>query len=152
MDLTGQPAPTIDLPRDGGTTVSLAQIDGPCVVFFYPRADTPGCTREAVEFTDRIEDFAAAGVAILGVSKDPVARQEKFRDKHALSVPLLSDADGDVCERYGTWVEKNMYGKKSMGIERSTFLIDGTGTVVREWRKVKVDGHVEEVLQAARAL
>ncbi|CAM4268068.1 peroxiredoxin [Palleronia rufa] len=152
MDLTGQPAPTIDLPRDGGTTVSLAQIGGPCVVFFYPRADTPGCTREAVEFTDRIEEFVAAGVAILGVSKDPVAKQEKFRDKHGLSVPLLSDADGDVCERYGTWVEKNMYGKKSMGIERSTFLIDGTGTVVREWRKVKVDGHVDEVLEAARAL
>lgn len=152
MDLTGQPAPPIDLPRDGGANVALAQIDGPVVVFFYPRADTPGCTREAVDFTARIEDFAAAGVAVLGVSKDAVKKQEKFRDKHALSVPLLSDAEGDVCERYGTWVEKNMYGKKSMGIERSTFLIDRAGTVVREWRKVKVDGHVDEVLTAARAL
>ena len=152
MDLTGKSAPEIELPRDGGETVRLSAIDGPKVVFFYPRADTPGCTTEAKGFTEAVDDFGAAGVTLLGVSKDPVKKQEKFRDKHDLGIALLSDEEGDVCERYGTWVEKKMYGKTSMGIERSTFLIDGQGTVVREWRKVKVPGHVEEVLEAAKAL
>lgn len=152
MDLTGRKAPEIELPRDGGDMVTLSRIDGPRVVFFYPRADTPGCTREATEFTAAAEDFAAAGVTLLGVSKDPVKKQEKFRDKHGLGMALLSDAEGDVCERYGTWVEKKMYGKTSTGVERATFLIDASGTVAREWRKVKVPGHVTEVLDAARAL
>ncbi|SFG20977.1 peroxiredoxin Q/BCP [Palleronia marisminoris] len=152
MELTGQPAPEIDLPRDGGDTVSLSQIDGPVVLFFYPRADTPGCTTEAKGFTDAADAFAEAGVTVLGVSKDPVSKQDKFRDKHGLTIALLSDEEGDVSERYGTWVEKNMYGKTSMGIERSTFLIGADKSVVREWRKVKVPGHVDEVLEAARAL
>ena len=152
MDLTGQTAPAIDLPRDGGDTVTLSDIDGAVVLFFYPRADTPGCTTEAKGFTDAADAFAKYGVTVLGISKDPVKKQDKFRDKHDLGVALLSDEDGDVCERYGTWVEKNMYGKTSMGIQRSTFLIDAQGTVVREWRKVKVPGHVEEVLEAAAAL
>ena len=152
MDLTGQTAPAIELPRDGGDTVTLSAIDGSVVLFFYPRADTPGCTTEAKGFTDAAENFAKHGVTVLGISKDPVKKQDKFRDKHDLGVALLSDAEEDVCERYGTWVEKKMYGKTSMGIERSTFLIDAQGTVVREWRKVKVPGHVEEVLEAAAAL
>ena len=152
MDLTGQTAPEIELPRDGGDTVRLSEIDGPVVVFFYPRADTPGCTTEAKGFTDAVDAFAEAGVTILGVSKDPVSKQDKFRDKHGLTVALLSDVEGDVCERYGVWVEKNMYGKKSMGIERSTFLLDADKTVAREWRKVKVPGHVDEVLEAAKSL
>lgn len=152
MDLTGTPAPEIDLPRDGGGTLKLSTIEGPKVVFFYPRADTPGCTREAAGFSERIEEFAAANCAVVGISRDTVAKQEKFRDKHALSVPLLSDGEGAACEAYGVWVEKKMYGKTSMGIERSTFLIDGNGKVVREWRKVKVDGHVDEVLAAVQAL
>ncbi|QFU08968.1 Putative peroxiredoxin bcp [Rhodobacteraceae bacterium THAF1] len=152
MDLTGQTAPKIELPRDGGETVKLSDIDGAVVLFFYPRADTPGCTTEAKGFTDAADEFAKHGVTVLGISKDPVKKQDKFRDKHELGVALLSDEEGDVCERYGTWVEKKMYGKTSMGIERSTFLIGADGTVVREWRKVKVPGHVDEVLEAAAAL
>ncbi|WP_375262096.1 peroxiredoxin [Palleronia sp.] len=152
MDLTGQTAPDIELPRDGGDTIRLSAINGPVVVFFYPRADTPGCTTEAKGFTDAADAFAEAGFTVLGVSKDPVAKQDKFRDKHGLKVALLSDADGDVCERYGVWVEKSMYGKTSMGIERSTFLLDADKRVVREWRKVKVPGHVDDVLGAAQAL
>jgi peroxiredoxin Q/BCP len=152
MDLTGQTAPEIELPRDGGETLRLSDIEGPVVLFFYPRADTPGCTTEAKDFTDAADAFAEAGVTVLGVSKDPVKKQDKFRDKHGLKMALLSDEEGDVCERYGTWVEKKMYGKTSMGIERSTFLIDGDRKVVREWRKVKVPGHVDEVLEAAWGL
>ncbi|SPJ23729.1 peroxiredoxin [Palleronia abyssalis] len=152
MDLTGQTAPEIELPRDGGETVRMSDIEGPVVLFFYPRADTPGCTTEAKGFTDAADDFAAAGVTVLGISKDPVKKQDKFRDKHGLTVALLSDEEGDVCERYGTWVEKKMYGKTSMGIERSTFLIGPDRSVVREWRKVKVPGHVDEVLEAARGM
>ncbi len=150
MDLTGQPAPDFTLPRDGGDSVTLSRLDGAVVLYFYPRADTPGCTKEAQSFTDMIDQFAAHGVTILGVSKDPVAKQDKFRDKHDLRIALLSDAEGDVCERYGTWVEKKMYGKTSMGIERATFLIDPDKVVRAEWRKVKVDGHAEAVLQVVR--
>ncbi len=150
MDLTGQPAPDFTLPRDGGSEVSLSEIDGPVVLYFYPRADTPGCTKEAVAFTEMAEHFAAHGATILGVSRDPVKKQDRFRDKHDIGIALLSDAEGDVCERYGTWVEKKMYGKTSMGIERSTFLIGPEGVVRVEWRKVKVDGHAEAVLKAVR--
>lgn len=151
--LTGQSAPDFTLPRDGGDEVTLSALrPGTVVLYFYPRDDTPGCTTEALEFTAAKEDFAAAGAQVLGISRDTVAKHEKFCAKHALGIPLLSDVDGAVCEAYGTWVEKTMYGKKSMGIERSTFLIDGTGAVVREWRKVKVKGHVDEVLEAVRGL
>ncbi len=153
-DLTaGDAAPAIDLPRDGGETVTLEALKGgPVVVYFYPRDDTPGCTKEAIGFTEMADAFASSGARVLGVSKDTVAKHEKFRDKHGLGIALLSDAEGDVCERYGVWVEKNMYGKKSMGIERATFLIGADGTLQRIWRKVKVPGHVEEVLEAVKAL
>ncbi|SHI48831.1 peroxiredoxin Q/BCP [Palleronia salina] len=152
MSLQDQKAPDFTLPRDGGETVTLSAIDGPVVLYFYPRDDTPGCTKEAVGFTEAVEDFASAGVTVLGVSRDTVAKHEKFRDKHGLKIALLADEDGSVCEDYGVWVEKKMYGKTSMGIERATFLIGADGTVKREWRKVKVPGHVDEVLEAARAL
>ncbi len=152
MDLTGQPAPEFTLPRDGGGEVALSDIDGAVVLYFYPKDDTSGCTKQAIAFTERADDFAAAGATILGVSKDPVTKHDKFRDKHGLRIALLSDAEGDVCERYGVWAEKQMYGKSFMGIERSTFLIGRDGRVLREWRKVKVPGHVDEVLEAVRAL
>ena len=149
----GTKAPDFTLPRDGGGEVSLSDLAGrPVVLYFYPRDDTSGCTKEAVAFTELMPEFEAAGAAVLGVSKDSVAKHDKFRDKHDLKVTLLSDDDSDVCERYGVWVEKSMYGKTYMGIERSTFLIDGTGSVREVWRKVKVPGHAEKVLEAVKAL
>lgn len=149
----GDTAPEVTLPRDGGDTVSLADHAGkPVVLYFYPRDDTPGCTKEAIGFTEMGAAFAEVGAVVLGVSKDTVSKHEKFRDKHELGIALLSDAEGDVCERYGVWVEKNMYGKTSMGIERATFLIGADGKIARVWRKVKVPGHVEEVLDAVRGL
>ena len=151
-DLTiGTAAPDVTLPRDGGDMITLADIQGPVVLYFYPKDDTPGCTKEAIGFTEHLEGFAASGATILGISKDTVAKHEKFIAKHNLKIALLSDADGDVCERFGVWVEKNMYGKQYMGIERATFLISG-GKITRIWRKVKVPGHVDEVLDAVRAL
>ena len=149
----GRPAPAVRLPRDGGGEVSLADFAGRKVVlFFYPKDDTSGCTAEASEFSRRLAEFEAAGAVVLGVSKDGVASHDKFRDKHALGVPLLSDQDSDVTERFGAWVEKSMYGRKYMGTDRSTFLIDADGRIARVWRKVKVPGHVEEVLAAVQAL
>jgi peroxiredoxin Q/BCP len=153
MPQTGETAPDFTLPRDGGGDITLSALrPAPVVLYFYPRDDTSGCTKEALAFTELADDFAAAGVQVYGISKDSVAKHDKFRDKHGLGVPLLSDADGDVCERYGVWVEKKMYGKTFHGIERSTFLIDGAGRIARAWRKVKVPGHADEVLDAARAL
>ena len=146
-------APAISLPRDGGEIVNLSDFSGKKVVlYFYPKDDTPGCTKEAIGFTDMIDDFAAADTVILGVSKDSVKKHDKFVAKHELKIALLSDEDGDVCERYGTWVEKSMYGKTYMGIERATYLIGVDGKIAQVWRKVRVPGHVEEVLEAARAL
>ena len=121
-------------------------------LYFYPRDDTPGCTREAQEFTEALAEFARAGAEIVGVSKDTAAKHDKFRAKYGLPFPLVSDAEGDICERYGVWVEKKNYGKTYMGIERATFLIDLDGTVNKVWRKVEVAGHVDKVLQAVRAL
>jgi len=153
MSDTSQPAPDFTLPRDGGDSVTLSTLRPDAVVlFFYPRDDTSGCTKEAVAFSGLQAEFAAAGATVLGISKDSVASHDKFRDKHGLSVPLLSDAESEVCEAFGVWKEKSMYGKTFMGIERSTFLIDGEGRIAREWRKVKVPGHAEEVLEAVRAL
>ena len=153
MPAIGQPAPSFTLPRDGGTDVSLADYAGQMVVlYFYPKDDTPGCTTEAIDFSAEAEAFAAAGAVVLGVSRDTVKKHEKFRDKHGLKVALLADEDGAVCEAYGVWVEKSMYGKTYMGIERSTVLIDGTGRVARIWPKVSVKGHADEVLAAAQAL
>ncbi|MDE4172617.1 peroxiredoxin [Phaeobacter sp. PT47_59] len=153
-DLTpSTPAPLFNLPRDGGGEVSLADLKGQAVVlFFYPRDDTPGCTKESIGFSASLQAFADAGAAVFGISKDTVAKHDKFVAKHELTTPLLSDADGTTCEDYGVWKEKNMYGKKHWGIERSTFLIDAEGRIARIWRKVKVDGHVEEVLEAVTAL
>ncbi|MCB1330688.1 MAG: thioredoxin-dependent thiol peroxidase [Maritimibacter sp.] len=149
----GAKAPDFALPRDGGETVSLADFAGrPVVLFFYPKASTPGCTTEACDFTARLSDFEDAGAAVLGISKDSVKRQENFAAKQALKMPLLSDAEGAVCERYGVWAEKKMYGKSFMGIVRTTVLIGGDGTVLRVWSPVKVAGHAAEVLDAVRGL
>ncbi|MEP4189484.1 MAG: peroxiredoxin, partial [Sneathiella sp.] len=122
------------------------------VIYFYPKDDTPGCTTEAKGFSELAGDFNTLGVKVIGVSKDTLAKHGKFRAKHELSVLLASDEEGQVCEAFGVWVEKNMYGRKYMGIERATFLIDESGTVRKIWRKVKVKGHVEAVLEAAKAL
>ncbi len=149
----GDVAPDFTLPRDGGEDVTLSALrPAPVVLYFYPKDNTPGCTKQAIGFTCLQEEFKAAGGEILGVSKDSVKKHENFRAKHDLGVALLSDAESDVCERYGVFVEKKMYGKTFMGIERATFLIDGEGRIARIWRKVKVGGHVEEVLEALRAL
>lgn len=146
-------APDFNLPRDGGDTVSLSDLRGQAVVlFFYPRDDTPGCTKESIGFSERLQEFADLGVQVLGISKDSVASHEKFAAKHALATALLSDENGSTCEDFGVWKEKNMYGKKFLGIERSTFLIGADGRIRAVWRKVKVPGHVDEVLSAARAL
>lgn len=148
----GDKAPDITLPATGEQTLSLSGASGPVVVFFYPRDDTPGCTKEAIAFTGMEAEFAALGVTIWGISKDTLASHAKFAAKHDLSMPLLSDETGDVCERYGVWTEKSMYGKTFMGIERATFLITADGTLAQIWRKVKVPGHAEAVLEAAKAL
>ena len=146
-------APDFTLPRDGGGTVSLSSLrPAPVVLFFYPRDDTPGCTTENKAFSDLLDQFAAAGVQVFGISKEDIASHDKFRDKHGLRAPLLSDAESSVCEDYGVWKEKSMYGKKFFVIERSTFLIDAKGVLRQEWRKVKVPGHVAEVLAAVRTL
>jgi len=146
-------APGFTLPRDGGGNVALADLKGkPVVLFFYPKDDTPGCTKESIGFSADMEAFEKAGAKVLGISKDTVASHDKFVTKHSLTTPLLSDAEGTVCEDYGVWKEKSMYGKTFMGIERSTFLIDAKGKIAQVWRKVKVDGHVEEVLAAVQAL
>lgn len=153
MPEIGKKSPTFSLPRDGGTTVSLSDFKGTnLVIFFYPRDNTSGCTAQATGFTVKLPDFEAANTAVIGVSKDSVRKHENFRDKHALKMPLLSDQDGDVCETFGVWKDKKLYGRTFKGIERSTFLIDAEGVVRRIWRKVRVPGHVEEVLAAAQAL
>jgi peroxiredoxin Q/BCP len=149
-DITeGSKAPAFDMPADGG---GRAILSGPTVLYFYPKADTPGCTNEAKEFTAHAEAFAKAGVTVIGVSKDPVKKLDKFKAKYDLKVTLASDEETGVTEAYGVWVEKSMYGKTYMGIERATFLIDGSGVVRRVWRKVSVKGHAEAVLAAVQSL
>lgn len=149
----GQMAPDFTLPRDGGDSVSLSARRGAAVVlYFYPRDDTAGCTTEALDFTALAPEFAAAGAQVFGISKDSVAKHDKFCAKHAIGVPLLSDEGGTTCEDYGVWAEKKMYGKTFWGIVRSTVLIDPEGKVVRVWPKVKVAGHAAEVLDAVKAL
>jgi peroxiredoxin Q/BCP len=148
----GDRAPDFDLPTDTGR-VSLAGLKGRKVVlFFYPKDDTPGCTTENIGFSQARADFDAAGATLVGVSKDTTARHGKFREKHGLTVELGSAADDDVVERYGAWVEKSLYGRQYVGIDRSTWLIDGQGVIRRIWRKVRVPGHVAEVLAAAKGL
>ncbi len=149
----GAKAPEFTLPRDGGGTVSLADFAGkPVVLFFYPKANTPGCTTEARDFTALLGAFEAAGAVVLGISKDSVKKQENFVAKQELGMPILSDAESDVCERYGVWGEKQNYGRTYMGITRTTYLIGPDGTIAQVWPKVKVAGHAEEVLAAVRAL
>lgn len=149
----GDTAPDFTLPRDGGETMTLSALQpGKVVLYFYPKDDTPGCTKEAIAFTDHLQAFADANTTVIGVSKDPVSKHDKFIAKHELKVALVSDEDSDVCEQYGVWVEKNMYGKKYMGIERATYLIDGDGKIAQIWRKVKVPGHAEKVLEATQAI
>jgi peroxiredoxin Q/BCP len=153
MTDAGQTAPDFTLPRDGGGHVTLSALRPKAVVlYFYPKDDTSGCTAEAKDFTAMAADFEKAGAVVIGVSKDSAASHDKFVKKHGLGVILASDEGSDVCERYGVWAEKSMYGKKYMGIERTTFLIDGGGTIRNVWRKVKVPGHAEEVLAAVKAL
>lgn len=150
--VAGSKAPDFDLPTDTGR-VSLAALKGrKVVVFFYPKDDTPGCTTESKGFSQARAAFEKAGVTLVGVSKDTAAKHGKFRAKHGLTVELGSDADSDMVERYGAWQQKKLYGREYMGIDRSTFLIDGEGVIRRVWRHVKVPGHVDEVLAAAQAL
>ncbi len=149
----GAKAPAFQLPRDGGKSVSLADYLGTkLVIFFYPRADTPGCTKEAIDFTRLSDAFGNAKTAVLGVSANPMRAQEAFRDKHQLSIPLASDETHEMLNAYGVWGEKSMYGKTFFGIARTTVLVDAGGKIARIWRNVKVDGHVDEVLAAAQAL
>jgi peroxiredoxin Q/BCP len=149
----GDKAPDFSLPADGGRRVSLRALKGKAVVlYFYPKDDTPGCTAEACGFRDALPDFSKVKAEIVGVSRDSVASHDKFKQKFGLPFPLASDEDGKVCQAYGVWVEKSMYGKKYMGIERSTFVIDGKGVIRKVWRKVKVDRHADQVLEAAEAL
>ncbi len=149
----GQAAPAFTLPRDGGAEVSLAgYVDQIVVLYFYPKDDTPGCTTEAIDFSAEAGAFAKAGAVVLGVSRDTVKKHEKFRDKHDLKIALLADEDGAVCEAYGVWGEKSMYGRTYMGIDRTTFLIGRDGKIARVWEKVKVKGHVGEVLSALAEL
>ena len=149
----GDPVPDVQLQGMEGKPVSPADFKGQkLVLYFYPKDDTSGCTKEAQDFTRLASEFENAGTWILGVSKDDEAKHRKFIDKYELKIPLASDLDGSVCEAFGTWVEKSMYGRKYMGIDRATFLVDRDGVVKRVWRKVKVPGHAEEVLEAAREL
>ena len=148
----GDKAPAIDVVSTDGSSVNLAAPGRPLVVYFYPKDDTSGCTREAQDFTSLASDFEKAGVKVVGVSHDPMKAHEKFIGKYSLAVPLASDEDGRISNAFGTWVEKSMYGRKYMGMERATFLIGADGRVLRAWRKVKVPGHAQEVLESAREL
>jgi peroxiredoxin Q/BCP len=149
----GQKAPDFTLPTDGNGKVTLSQLAGKNVVlYFYPKDDTSGCTAEACGFRDSFPDYGGTGAVVIGISKDSVASHDRFKKKHDLPFILASDTEGEVCEKYGAWVEKSMYGRKYMGIDRSTFLIDKDGVVRGAWHKVRVPGHVGEVLNAAKAL
>ncbi len=149
----GAPCPDFDMPLDEGGRVSRDSLRGrPFVLYFYPKDDTSGCTREAVAFSERHAAFEALGVPVIGVSRDSLERHRRFREKHGLRVALASDETGSVTEAFGVWVEKRMYGRSYMGIERATFLVDAEGRIHRVWRKVRVPGHAEAVLAAAREL
>jgi len=149
----GSLAPDFTAPTDGGGSITLSALRGKnVIIYFYPKDDTPGCTKEACAFHAAEADFSGADAVVLGVSKDSAASHDKFKAKYALGFPLIADIDGAICEAFGVWVEKLNYGKKYMGIERSTFLIDKQGVVRQVWHKVKVDGHAEKVLEALKAL
>ena len=148
----GDKVPALKTRLSDGTELDLSSPGGPLVLYFYPKDDTSGCTKEAQDFTELAGDFAKAGVKVVGLSRDPMKKHDKFIAKYELKVPLASDEDGAVSDAFGTWVEKSMYGRKYMGMERSTFLIGADGRVLREWRKVKVPNHAREVLEATREL
>ena len=149
----GDSAPNFNMPISESESITLDSFKGKnLVLYFYPKDDTPGCTTEAIDFTARIKDFDAANTAVVGVSKDNLKKHAKFIDKHDLKVVLASDEEGLACDAYGVWVEKSMYGKKYMGIQRATFLIDGSGKIAHIWPKVSVKGHADEVLEAAKNL
>lgn len=149
----GTEAPDFELPRDGGGTLRLSELRGkPVVLYFYPKDDTSGCTSQAIDFSERKAEFDALGVTIVGMSPDSRKSHEKFKAKHNIAIDLISDQDKTALQDYGVWVEKSMYGRKYMGVERSTFLIAADGTIAEVWRKVKVPGHVDSVLEAAKAL
>jgi peroxiredoxin Q/BCP len=149
----GDTAPDFTLPATGGRTVSASAMKGkPFVLYFYPKADTPGCTKEACDFQEALPQLGKIGVDVIGVSRDKMKPIVKFAEKYGLHFPLASDEGGQVAEAYGTWIEKSMYGKKYMGMERATFLIDGHGKIARIWRKVKVPGHAAQVMEAAKGL
>jgi peroxiredoxin Q/BCP len=147
----GDKVPALVAQLSDGTTVNLGAPGYPMVLYFYPKDDTSGCTKEAQDFTELADDFTKARVKVVGLSRDPMKKHEKFIAKYDLKVPLASDEDGQVSDAFGTWVEKSMYGRKYMGMERATYLIGADGRVVKAWRKVKVPGHAAEVLKAARA-
>jgi peroxiredoxin Q/BCP len=143
----GDPAPKWEMPTSGGGALSLADLKGKRVVlYFYPKDDTPACTQEALSFTEKLKQFTKAKAVVVGVSRDTAAKHDKFTAKYGLAHTLAADVEGDVCEAYGVWVEKSMYGRTYMGVERATFLIDEKGRIQRIWRKVRVPGHVDEVL------
>jgi peroxiredoxin Q/BCP len=146
----GGKAPALAVQTSAGESIALNQPGQPLVLYFYPKDDTSGCTREAQDFTALAGEFEKAGAKVVGVSRDPMKKHEKFIAKYELAVPLASDEEGQVSDAFGTWVQKSMYGRKYMGMERATFLISGDGTVLKAWRKVKVPGHAQEVLEAAR--
>jgi len=149
----GDAAPDFSMPASGGRTVSLADLKGkPFVLYFYPKADTPGCTKEACAFQEALPQLGKLGVPVIGVSKDKMKPIEKFAEKYGLKFPLASDAETQVAEAYGVWVEKSMYGKSYLGMERTTFLVDGAGKIAKIWPKVKVDGHAVAVMEAVAAL
>jgi peroxiredoxin Q/BCP len=148
----GDKAPAMSAQASDGSTMNLAAPGQPLVLYFYPKDDTSGCTREAQDFTGLARDFERAGVKVVGISRDPMKAHEKFIAKYDLAVPLISDADGRISDAFGTWVEKSMYGRKYMGMERATYLIGADGRILKAWRKVKVPNHAQEVLTAARAL
>ena len=148
----GDRAPALTVEGSDGGNVDLSDPGQPLVLYFYPKDDTSGCTREAQDFTSLAPQFREAGVKVVGVSRDPMKKHEKFISKYDLTVPLASDEDGKISGAFGTWVQKSMYGRKYMGMERATFLIDSEGRVARIWRKVKVPGHAQEVLEAAKSL
>ena len=150
MITTGDKAPAITTALSDGSTLDLSAPGGKLVLYFYPKDDTSGCTREAQDFTEMAADFAAAGAKVVGVSRDEMKKHDKFIAKYDLAVPLAADTDGAISDAFGTWVQKSMYGRKYMGMERATFLIDADGKVLREWRKVKVPGHAAEVLAAVK--
>jgi thioredoxin-dependent peroxiredoxin len=145
----GDKAPAITVEASDGSKINLAAPGQPLVLYFYPKDDTSGCTREAQDFTALAPEYGKAGVKVVGVSRDPMKSHEKFIGKYSLAVPLVSDEDGRISDAFGTWVQKSMYGRKYMGMERSTFLIGADGRVLRAWRKVKVPGHAQDVLEAA---